>query len=63
VWAHKITPDGNSEGLAALVQIQHGETTEQFDLQLCSGQIILPCTGEESRLQLTFPDNQGSAQI
>jgi hypothetical protein len=63
VWAHKITPDGNSEGLAALLEIKHGETTKQFDLQLCSGQIILPCTGEECRLQLTFPDNEDSAQL
>jgi hypothetical protein len=42
VWAHRITPEGASEGLPALLHVHHGDETKQFDLQISGGQVLLP---------------------
>jgi len=44
VWAHTITPEGNSEGFPALLEVQSGSGMQQFDLQRLRGQIVLPLT-------------------
>jgi amino acid permease len=54
VWAHRVTPEGASEGLPALVEISAGNETSRFDLRLSSGQVIIPVTGACS-VRITFP--------
>jgi hypothetical protein len=53
VWAHRVTHEGGSEGLAGLLEVDHGNETKQFDLKLSGGQVILPLTGE-CRLRISF---------
>jgi len=55
VWAHKVTPEGDSEGLPALLKVHCGDESMQFDLTLSGGQALLPLTGEACRLEITFP--------
>lgn len=57
VWAHRVTPDGNSEGLPALVEVHCGENTKRFDLKLSGGQAVLPLTGDASWLRITLPES------
>ena len=54
VWAHRITADGGSDGVPALVEVQSAGETRHFDLRLANGQAILPMTGSECRVQITF---------
>jgi hypothetical protein len=58
VWAHRVTSDGGSEGLSALVEIPSGAGTKQFDLRLSGGQVILPLTGGEAWVRVVFPERE-----
>jgi hypothetical protein len=41
VWAHKVTAEGDSEGIVGLLHVRQGEETGQFDLKLSKGQVLL----------------------
>jgi hypothetical protein len=56
VWAHQITPEENSQGLPALLNVHCGNEKKEFDLKSCGGQVILPINGEACRLEITLPD-------
>jgi hypothetical protein len=57
VWAHEITPEGNSEGLPALLEADCGREKEEFDLKLAGGQVTLPLTGGACHLEITLPES------
>jgi hypothetical protein len=61
VWAHRITPSGDSEGMPALLEVQQGTETQQFDLQSSGGQVLLPLTGEEHAIGVRLPDRPAAA--
>jgi hypothetical protein len=52
VWAHRITPDGDSEGLPGLLEVHLANETRRFDLKLSGGQVVLPLTGGECWLEI-----------
>jgi len=54
VWAHEVTPDGNSQGLPAVVQIADGATAPPSALPLVEGQILVPFSGGPCQVQLNF---------
>jgi amino acid permease len=56
VWAHQITPEGNSEGLPALLVVHCDGEKKEFDLKLSSGQVVLPLTGQTCQLEITFTE-------
>ncbi len=56
VWAHKTTPEGDSESLPALLEVHCGDETTHFDLKLSGGQVLLPLTSKECRLEITLPE-------
>ena len=60
VWAHKITPEGNSTGLPALLEVRCGDETTRFDLKLSGGQALMPLTGEACQLEITLPEPSAS---
>jgi hypothetical protein len=53
-WAHKAMPDGTSESLPVLLEMQRGDRVAQFDLQVAGGQVVLPIRDESERLQVTL---------
>jgi hypothetical protein len=55
IWAHRITPEGNSESLAGLLQIQLGSEKKEFDLKLSAGQVILPLDGMACQVMIALP--------
>jgi len=59
IWAHRITTDGASEGVPALVEVQSAGETRRFDLRLGNGQTILPVTGSDCRVHITFEADAG----
>jgi len=56
VWAHTVTPDGSSQSLPALVEVQCGGNAKRFDLKLSGGQAVLPITGDACELQIAFSE-------
>jgi hypothetical protein len=54
VWAHKVTPEGESEALPALVDVRCGDKATRLDLKLSGGQVLLPITGEVCRVEITL---------
>jgi amino acid permease len=55
VWAHRITLDGESEGLAGRLLVEPDDDGERLDLPLSRGQILLPLAGVPRRLDIV-PD-------
>jgi hypothetical protein len=55
VWAHRITLDGESEGLAGRVLVEPDDGGERLELPLLRGQILLPLAGVPRRLDIV-PD-------
>jgi amino acid permease len=56
VWAHKITPERDSEGLPARLEVECGREKQEFDLKLTGGQVVLPLAGEKCRLEIALPE-------
>ena len=42
VWVHRINPDGDSEGMAARLEVELGGKVKQMDLGLMQGQALIP---------------------
>ena len=56
VAAHRITPQGDSEALPALLEISGDPKTARFDLGLSKGQVLLPLAGgKRCRLKIELP--------
>ena len=55
-WVHKITPEWRSESLPALLSLECGSETKEFDLGLHEGQVILPITGEACEIEITLAE-------
>lgn len=56
VWVHRVTLEGGSEDLPALVEVHCGNKTRRFDLKLSGGQVVLPLTGDACWLRITLPE-------
>jgi hypothetical protein len=56
VWAHRVTPEGDSESLSALLEVRSGSETTRYDLKLSGGQVLLPLTSEICRLEIILPE-------
>jgi len=42
VWLHRVTPDGQSENLPALVKVSSGEEVREFQIDVAGKQFVLP---------------------
>ncbi|MGH3145008.1 MAG: hypothetical protein ACRDTR_04315 [Rubrobacter sp.] len=54
VWAHKVTPEGDSEGMAGLLRVRQGDETRQFDLKLSKGQVMLPLAHSDYQVDISL---------
>jgi len=54
VWAHRITPELRSEGLAALLVVSSNGERQTFNLQHSGGLVILPYKGEQGEIEITL---------
>ncbi len=59
VWAHRITPDGESVGLPALVVVESGGARRELDLELSRGQGVVPIDGGECRVAIDLRPRVG----
>lgn len=55
MWAHQITPEGNSEALPAWAEVHSGKEVIQYDLKSSAGQVVLPATGGVYALEIALP--------
>jgi amino acid permease len=54
VWAHRLTPGGESEAVPALLTLVSNGATRSLDLALAGGQVVLPLGGGASEVTLTL---------
>lgn len=59
VWAHRVTADGDSVGLPALVRVDSGGARQEFDLELSGGQIVVPIEGGECQVAIDLTARAG----
>jgi amino acid permease len=52
VWAHRLTPEGESERLPATVVLRDQASTQEFDLKASAGQLIVPIMCESHQLEI-----------
>jgi amino acid permease len=60
VWAHRLTPEGDSESLSAQLEVHATGEPVRFDLKLSEGQVLLPSKDQHSWLRITLPRAPGS---
>ncbi|MGH3146849.1 MAG: hypothetical protein ACRDTR_13720, partial [Rubrobacter sp.] len=53
VWAHKVTPEGDSESIAGVLHVRQGDETREFDLKLSKGQVVLPVAPGACQVEIT----------
>jgi len=56
VWVHRVTPDGASEGVPAVVDLTCRGERRRFDLALSNGQTVATVNGVESMIAIAFRD-------
>ena len=56
VWAHRVTPEGNSVSLAGLLNVRQGDETRQYDLRISDGQVVVPIAPESCRVDIAFAE-------
>lgn len=63
VWAHRVSREGDTEGLPAMLEIQRGDDVEQFDLMLSRGRVLIPVRDRNEpvyAVRLNFPEKAPS---
>jgi hypothetical protein len=53
IWAHRVTPDHDSEGVPAHLEVHIGDEIRVFELELSGGQFVLPLTQPSWRVVIT----------
>jgi amino acid permease len=56
VWAHRVTPEGYSEGMAGFLQVRQDDDTRRFDLKLSKGQVVLPAAPGSFQVEITLAE-------
>jgi hypothetical protein len=56
VWVHKITSEGDSEGIAGTLRVRQGDKTTEFDLKLSKGQVVLPVAPGTCQVDITLAE-------
>jgi hypothetical protein len=57
IWVHRLTPEGESEGLPAAVELHSGDTTRRAALDPWGGQVLLPFGGTVCALMITVAES------
>jgi amino acid permease len=52
VWAHRITSEGDSEKLPGQLVVDYGGGRQEFDLEQCDAQVVLPLPSEAGPLEI-----------
>jgi amino acid permease len=55
VWVHRVTPERDSQGIPAQLEVHLGDETRHFDLELSRGQVLLPLPHASWRVEITLP--------
>jgi hypothetical protein len=59
VWVHRVTREGDSEAVPALVEVHSGQEVHRSDLGLLGGEARLPFPGDACRVRITLSPPSG----
>jgi hypothetical protein len=54
VWAHRLTAEGVSEGLPAVLVLDNDSGSREYDLASSGGQVVVAVSGERQRLAISL---------
>ena len=54
VWAHQVTPEGESESLSATATARGGGSTETADLAVSRGEAVFPLTDDAIEVEIAL---------
>jgi hypothetical protein len=60
VWVHRVRPDGDAQGLPAVLDVHTGAATTRLDLKPPGGHVLLPHNGEACWLDITLAKPGGN---
>jgi hypothetical protein len=63
IWLHRLTPEGDSEGLPARVEVLWDGQKQEFELSSANGQAVLPFSGEACRIEIGFGNQSVSSLL
>jgi hypothetical protein len=58
VWAHRVTPEGESESLAATTLVRSGERSHTADLSLSHGEFVVPLTDADLEVAVSLRESE-----
>lgn len=58
VWAHRVTPEGESESLEGSLDIVIGDTEHQYDLKLAGGPVHLPVGDVACQVKINLKESK-----
>ncbi len=58
LWVHRLTQEGNSEGLPIQLVMQDGADKQTFDLDRADGPVILPLSGAAGQVELRLLEHR-----
>lgn len=59
VWAHRLLPEGGSQGLMARLEVADGARARELELNAAQGQAQLPIDGTAIHARIVFADGAG----
>jgi hypothetical protein len=63
VWLHRVTPDGQSENLPALVKVSSGEEVREFQTDVAGKQFVLLLRDATKEKHKGSPDEVGDLEV
>jgi hypothetical protein len=63
VWAHRLTAEGSSTGVAAVADIQNGQQQQHVELDVAGGQIVVPASGEPIDVTISLVEGTGVTRL
>ncbi len=54
VWVHRVSPDQESQAIPAELELHLNGETHRYDLELSDGQVVLPLTRAQWRVEITI---------
>jgi hypothetical protein len=63
VWLHRVTPDGQSENLPALVKVSSGEGAREFQIDVTGKQFVLPLKDFMKKEQQDRPGKASQLEV
>ena len=61
MWAHRVTPEGESVSLPATALVRAGERSDTADLSLSRGEMVVPFADAELEVSVVLKESEATS--